>query len=94
MQPLFANALSKAGENHIKWSDARRAILAWPGLLMMPQGTIRLARLAAPVARPARTVSAWRRPIPVKKHGRRGWSPFALGLSASRKSSPPQILPK
>lgn len=35
MQPLFSNALSKAGENRIKLSDTRRATLAWLALLIM-----------------------------------------------------------
>ncbi|MGB6374789.1 MAG: hypothetical protein WBE85_02930, partial [Methylocella sp.] len=39
--------------------------------------------------------AARRRSIPIKKHGRRAWSLFALGLSALRKifaaANPPQI---
>jgi hypothetical protein len=58
MQPLFANALSKAGENPSKPADPRRATLARPARLIMPQGTTCLARLAAPVARPAQPISA------------------------------------
>ncbi|MGB7044376.1 MAG: hypothetical protein WBD65_05535, partial [Methylocella sp.] len=39
--------------------------------------------------------AARRRSIPIKKHGRRAWSLFALGLSALRKifaaANPPHI---
>ncbi len=57
MQSWFSNALSKAVKYRIEPLDPRRATLAWPALSIMPQGTICLARLAAPVARPAQTVS-------------------------------------
>jgi hypothetical protein len=79
---------------HIKLPDTRRATLSWLALLIMPAGTICLGRLAAPVASPAQPDFARRRPIPSKKHGRRVWPLFALGLSALRKieasANPPQ----
>jgi hypothetical protein len=56
-----------------------------------------LALLALAVALSVKTgvTAARRRPVPIKKHGRRAWSLFALGLSALRKifaaANPPQI---
>ena len=56
-----------------------------------------LAVLALAVALSVKTgvAAARRRPIPIKKHGRRAWSLFALGLSALRKifaaANPPQV---
>ena len=56
-----------------------------------------LALLALAVALSVKTgvAAARRRSIPIKKHGRRAWSLFALGLSALRKifaaANPPQI---
>nr|MBA2703358.1 transposase [Blastocatellia bacterium] len=46
-----------------------------------------LAVLGLAVALSVKTgvAAAQRRPIPIKKHGRRAWSLFALGLSALRK---------
>ena len=55
-----------------------------------------LALLALAVALSVKTgvAAARRRPVPIKKHGRRAWSLFALGLSALRKifaaANPPQ----
>jgi hypothetical protein len=57
-----------------------------------------LALLALAVALSVKTgvAAARRRPVPIKKHGRRAWSLFALGLSALRKifaaANPPQII--
>jgi hypothetical protein len=55
-----------------------------------------LAGLALAVALvvKAGVAAARRRPIPIKQHGRRAGSPFALGRSVLRQSSPPRILPK
>jgi len=57
-----------------------------------------LALLAFAVALSVKTgvATAHRHPIPIKKHGRRAWSLFALGLHTLRKifvaASPAQII--
>jgi hypothetical protein len=86
MQPLFSNALSKAGENRVKPPDPRRAKPGCPAPLGCRTPGANGFRAGSP-----------RRPIPIKKHGRLAGSLFALGRSALRTifaaANPPQIGP-
>ncbi|MGB6175232.1 MAG: hypothetical protein WBF43_02580 [Methylocella sp.] len=59
-----------------------------------PSALLAAPGLAAALSVKTGVAAAWRRPIPIKKHGRRAGPPFAPGLSAPRTilaaANPPQ----
>jgi hypothetical protein len=110
MQSLFSNALSRAVAKHIDLSVTRRETFRQPASRARPLSSTMDHRNhvrqsqdkgfcagSNPPHRPRQTLHLARlHPIAIKKHGRRAWSLFALGLYMLRKifaaANPDQII--